>query len=245
MNVELIQYTPDGINLIARLARSTRMNELEQEPEEISSISAECGQTAIVTSEEYEEWCKKNEKFVKTLIKVKHFGVLEHVSFTFHISEISRALTHQLVRHRMASYLQMSNRHAKPEKNGYVEPPIIKETSELTPEEASGKQILLYDMYTVALGEAYKFYEELIKHGMKIEDARYVLPPAFFTHITFTANLRTIIHFLELRLAHGSQWEIKELAVKIFDLIYEIYPICLEELKPLRDEAEDVLNKKM
>jgi len=119
VNVELIDYTHDGINKIARLARATRKNKLED-----FVVSLDYVETMVQGNGYTDEQRKSvkdvrdnrnNEKFVKSLIKVKHYGVLEHINFTFHVSGISRCLTHQLVRHRIGfSFLQMSNRHAKP-----------------------------------------------------------------------------------------------------------------------------------
>ena len=220
MKVELIDYTPAGIQKIARLARSTRKNELvdidgwymKKGPKGASDI------TVLPTD--------KDEKFVKALIKVKHYGVLEHINFTFHVSEISRCLTHQLVRHRIGfSYLQMSNRHARPNRDGYVIPFLMDDE----------ERTMWFQNH---MDNSYQLYNKLINSGVPVEDARYVLPPAFFTHILFTCNARSLRHFLELRLAKGAQWEIREMACKIFDIVYDLYPILFEDLLPLRKENE-------
>ena len=240
MKVELIDCTDDGINKIARLARSTRMNSLEEEPDEIAEfIRNEDGTSEIVWSEEYIEWQKKNEKFVRELIKVQHLGVLEHINFTFHISEISRVTTHQLVRHRLASYLQMSSRHAKPNKDGYIMPPSCK-----TPDDWEDEKCDSHEIFEWEMKHAYLAYEDLLAHHIPVEDARYVLPPAFFTHISMTCNARTLLHFLELRLAKGAQWEVKEMAIRIYDIVYNIYPILFDDLKDLRDSAVCDINYK-
>ena len=224
MKVELIDYTEDGINKIATLARSTRLNKFDDsEPEDYCDlIPLENGNYEMKVTDEYREWQKKNENFVRNLIKVQHLGVLEHINFTFHVSEISRCLTHQLVRHRIGfSYLQMSNRHAKPDMNDFVIP--------------KHKNPDVEAVFKTNLYEAYNNYCHLIDElGVPIEDARYVLPPAFFTHISFTVNARSLRHFLELRLAKGAQWEIRELACKLFDEVYKWYPILFEDLLPLR-----------
>lgn len=226
MKVELIDYTEGGIYRIARMARATRKNKIEDHVE------------VWAPKEDKLRWIEKNEKFVKGLLKIGHLGVLEHITFTFHISEISRCLTHQLVRHRLASYLQMSNRHTKPNSKDYVEPPLIKNTGKKTPEEASGKETVLYDTYTVALASAYDMYERLIKHGLPIEDARYILPPAFYTHISVTMNARTLRHFFELRCDKSAQWEIRHLAKEMLRICCEKYPIIFEDLyeKYMADE---------
>jgi len=179
-----------------------------------------------VYGEESADWCEKNDKMVRGLLKVNHLGILEHINFTFHVSEISRALTHQLVRHRLASFLQMSGRHAKPEAHDHVIPQSVRDKEAMP-------------LYINSMIHAYMDYNHLIRAGVPIEDARYVLPPAFFTHISMTMNVRTILHFLELRLAKEAQWEIRDLACKIFDICYEKYPILFESVKELRDENDN------
>jgi thymidylate synthase (FAD) len=169
---------------------------------------------------------------VKALIKVQHLGVLEHVNFTFHVSEISRALTHQLVRHRIGfSYLQMSNRHTKPNEFDYVIPDTCITPSDWTEEDG---KVDTHEIFEWTMDKAWAGYQDLLAHGVPIEDARYVLPPAFFTHISFTCNARSLRHFLELRLEKGAQWEIREMACKIFDIVYGIYPLLFEDLLGLR-----------
>ena len=225
MKVELIDYTEWGINKIATLARSTRLNRFdESEPEEFFDlIPQNNGNFEMKVTKEYKEWEKKNANFIKNLIKVKHLGVLEHINFTFHVSEISRCLTHQLVRHRIGfSYLQMSNRHSKPERIDFVRPESINQNG-------LAKEWFYNTMY-----EAYENYEKIIEKGIPIEDARYLLPPAYFTHISFTCNARSLRHFLKLRLDPNAQWEIRELACKLFDEVYKIYPLLFEDLKELR-----------
>jgi len=224
MKVEIIDYTPNGIKKIARLSRATRKNLIEEDTAGYKvEFTEDFGST--LAPEYTQDQLKKDEKFVKALIKVEHYGILEHINFTFHVSEISRALTHQLVRHRIGfSYLQMSNRHAKPERYGYVIPELMKDN----------ERIMWFENHMI---NSYELYTKLINSGVPVEDARYVLPPAFFTHISFTCNMRSLRHFLELRLAKGSQWEIRDMACKLFDIVYEIYPLLLEDLKELRDNA--------
>jgi thymidylate synthase (FAD) len=207
MKVDLINYTEDGINRIAWLARATRKHELD------------------ISDKDY----NNNEKFVKALLKVKHLGILEHITFTFHVLDCSRILSHQLVRHRMASYLQQSDRHVKPINGNYVIPDSMDNTyyGELKSKE---------QIYIETLDKCYQSYMTLIDRGVPVEDARYLLPPAFFTHITITLNARSLLHFLELRLDKSAQAEIRELACSIFDLVYPIYPIIFESVKELRDK---------
>jgi len=230
IKVELVDYTPDGINKIARLARATRLSEIERK-----ELEPDISTPGILKWGETDETKTKNENFVKALIKVKHLGILEHINFTFHVSEISRVTSHQLVRHRIGfSYLQMSNRHAKPKMNDYVLPQSIKNRDSLL---TNGRDKKIEHRYRLNMMSCWEDYNWMIKNGVPIEDARYVLPPAFFTHISITCNARSLLHFLELRLDRSAQAEIRELACKLFDAVYELYPIIFESVKELRDNA--------
>lgn len=215
MKVKLINYTKDGMHLIASMAKATRQNELDMKWLEDK------------TYKKIKLTFHSDEAFVRQLIKIGHLGVLEHINFTFHISEVSRILSHQLVRHRLASYLQMSNRHVKPEHNHYVIPDTIDNLD---------KRV----MYQGIVDYAYVGYKSLIEKGVPIEDARYVLPPAFFTHISMTMNTRTLKHFLELRLDKSAHGEIRELANQIFILAYNKYPILFEDLKDKFDKNHPI-----
>lgn len=132
-----------------------------------------------------------------------HMSVFEHVSATWSIDGISRACSHQLVRHRLASYCQQSQRYVKVGTNSmdwYVIPPSI------------GEDDLKCVEYEVAMYQCAKHYNSLLKKGVKPEDARYVLPEATKTHINVTMNLREFASFYALRSDSRAQWEIRELA---------------------------------
>ena len=151
---------------------------------------------------------KKKENFVKKVVESGHESPLEHVKFTFAIEGVSRALTHQLVRHRIASYSQQSQRYVKEENFEYVIPPSIKEDEELREEfvrimkeiQASYKKILK------------RFEEKGITGEKANQDARYILPQATETKIVVTMNCRELLHFFEQRCCMRAQWEIRNLA---------------------------------
>lgn len=132
-----------------------------------------------------------------------HMSVFEHVSVTWQIGGISRACSHQLVRHRLASFCQQSQRYVKvvtDSMNWYVIPPSIREDDMKCVE------------YEVAMYQCAKHYNSLLKKGVKPEDARFALPEATKTAIVATMNLREFASFYALRTDKAAQWEIRELA---------------------------------
>ncbi len=142
-------------------------------------------------------------KRAETCFKLGHMSVFEFASFTARIEGISRACAHQLVRHRMASYVELSQRYTKVDTSGndwYVTPPEIAEDK------------VDLSVFRAAMGEAAAVYESLLSRGYKPEDARYALPQATKTAITMRMNVRELFSFLDLRQDKAAQWEIRELA---------------------------------
>ena len=133
-------------------------------------------------------------------LELGHMSVFEHVSATWRIEGISRACSHQLVRHRLASYCQLSQRYVKVDtgEDWYVKPPI-----------ADYSRSVRFDQLMELFGNHYKY---LINAGMKPEDARYVLPEATKTNINVTMNMREFASFYALRADKAAQWEIRGLA---------------------------------
>lgn len=173
-------------------------------------------------------------KFVDMLSSLGHESPIEHISFTFGIEGVSRACTHQLVRHRLASYSQQSQRYVDlSETYKYITPPAIKEDEELL------------ELYEKANDEIFGFYKELsnkleikyIEEGMKekdakkraIEDARYILPNACETKIIVTMNARELLHFFKERCCNRAQWEIREVANQMLDLCLEVAPTVFKK----------------
>ncbi len=145
-------------------------------------------------------------KRVKTCFDSGHLSVFEHVSVTFKLSDISRSCTHQLVRHRLASYSQRSQRYCKidvNDQNWYVTPPDIWIDDNR------------YYSYADYMKEAAETYNGFLKNGVRPEDARFILPEATKTEIVVTMNFRELVHFLEVRTSSRAQWEIRKLAEKM------------------------------
>ena len=175
----------------------------------------------ILAIEEAASNCYNSEpssdgKIMKHCIKSGHTSVTEFCDFTFHIEGISRALSHQLVRHRMASYAQRSQRYCSEDGFEYITPYSIKTDADAWRE---------YDEVMCLIQDA---YNNLQKLGIPNEDARMVLPNACETQIEVKMNLRALMNFMNERLCTCAQWEIRQLALAMKKAIVEKYP----ELEP-------------
>lgn len=177
MNVKLIQQTKNPIKTIA----------------EIASIC-------------YDSNPKDALKLVKHLYNNGHHSVFEHIYFTFKIEGISRACSHQLVRHRMCSFTQRSQRYCSEDGFGVVLPPTI------------DKSEIAYDEYNDIIGDIRQAYANL-SVIVKNEDARYILPNACTTGLYLSCNLRELIHIANERLCTKAQWEIRELVHRMVSLV--------------------------
>ena len=158
-------------------------------------------------------------KIMKSCYKSGHHAVLEFADFTFHISGVSRALTHQLVRHRLASYAQRSQRYCGENNFDYVIPPSIERNKEAK------------DTFVALMGYINMQYDRLQKAGIPNEDARYVLPNACETTIEVKMNGRTLIHFFNERLCTRAQWEIRQIAMMMKRCVEEHSEQCAEFAK--------------
>ena len=179
----------------------------------------------ILAIEEAASNCYNSEatgdgKIMNHCIKSGHTSVTEFCDFTFHIEGISRALSHQLVRHRMASYAQRSQRYCSEDGFKYVTPNTLKPGNPAT---------VLYDNAMNDIANAYKILQEL---GIPNEDARMVLPNACETVIEVKMNLRALMNFMNERLCTCAQWEIRQLALAMKKAIVEKYPELEEYLVP-------------
>ncbi len=169
---------------------------------------------------------KKQEEFVKTIVASGHMSPLEHVKFSFAIEGVSRALTHQLVRHRLASYSQQSMRYVKEKDFDYIIPPSIEKSQEAK-NEFEKLMSAIQQSYTkllVLLGQ-----DNLSQEAVN-QDARFVLPQAAETKIVVSMNCRELLHFFGHRCCARAQWEIRQLANKMLE-------ICVEKLPAVFDDA--------
>lgn len=164
---------------------------------------------------------EKMAELVQRCIRSGHTSVLEHVSFTFAISGVSRVLSHQLVRHRMASYSQQSQRYVKAEEWEFVCPPSLRD-------EQSDERFY----FSAGLAAAWAAYQIMIDSGVPAEDARFVLPNATATNIVMTMNCRALLHFLEERCCYRAQWEINALAWNIREKLVDELPDVFGDCGP-------------
>jgi len=199
-------------------------------PEETVAMAAKlCYSPADIKSLKDKIETKDQKTFVEKLINMGHMSPIEHTSFTFAIEGISRACSHQLVRHRVASYSQQSQRYVSEESGfDYIIPPVIKEDKEL-------KQIFISFME-----EAQKAYNEMVNKlndkGIKGEsanqDARFILPNAAETKIMVTMNSRELLHFFRQRCCNRAQWEIRRMAEEMLTLVKNIAPTIFHKAGP-------------
>jgi len=174
------------------------------------------------------------QKFIDNLLNLGHQSPLEHVSFTFGIEDISRACSHQLVRHRIASFSHQSQRYVNLDKTyNYITPPEIEKDDEINKiyEEANDYIFEKYKLVSQMLKDKY------IKSGMKekdadkkaIEDARFLLPNACETKIVVTMNVRTLLNFFKERCCNRAQWEIREVANQMLDICLDEAPLLFKK----------------
>ena len=188
MQVELLYHTPDPERAIATAAR------LCYAPVGASELMETMPEDRV-------------QSVLSTIMESGHFSTLEHASYTFAVDGVSRALTHQLVRHRIASLNQQSQRYVKYTEGLSVVKP---ETVAANPETER--------VFDEAIDAALSAYAKLLDAGVPAEDARYLLPNAAETKIVITMNVRELLHFFGLRCCNRAQWEIRAMADRMLEL---------------------------
>lgn len=201
------------------------------EPEETVAMAAKlCYSSSDIGALKDKIKKKEQKTFVEKLMKIGHMSTIEHTSFTFGIEGISRACSHQLVRHRIASYSQQSQRYVSEESGfDYIIPPVIREDPELK------------NFFVDFMGEAQKAYNYLaaklnekgIKGELANQDARFALPNAAETKIMVTMNARELLHFFRQRCCNRAQWEIRQMAEEMLSLVKKIAPSIFAKAGPV------------
>jgi len=154
---------------------------------------------------------------IQAWLKIGHESMIEHACATFSIRG-SRAMTHELVRHRLASYSQRSQRYVSEKEESYVLPPEVAASAEAV------------ETYRRAMTAAWEAYRELQQQGMKREIARYVLPNACRTEIICTWNFRELRHIIALRSSARALPEIRDVAVRLRDIMKAVAPQVFADL---------------
>ncbi len=199
LKVTLLSITPDAEKLIEEAGRTCYLSF-----EKIGADSA--------------------RDFIQKLIKMGHDSPLEHACATFRIENCSRAMTHQLVRHRLMSVSQQSQRYVDEENFSFVVPPTVPKEFQ---KEFSDDMEAIRQMYI-------KWRDK----GLKKEDARFVLPNACTSEIVVTANFREWRHIIKLRTSATAQWEIRLVSTKILEILKEQAPACFSDIEAGRDMEE-------
>ena len=173
-----------------------------------------CGRTCYESHDKASEY--SHEKLIRHLIKNGHTSVFEHASVTFRLSNVSRSLTHQLVRHRIASYSQKSQRYVNENDFDYVTPYSISENEHAL------------EVYENGMKQINRMYDDLVCLGIRKEDARYVLPNACSTVIDATFNFRSLMNLFNERGDKHAQWEIRHAAMMMLTIVKQYASIVFE-----------------
>jgi thymidylate synthase (FAD) len=215
------------------------------EPERAVAAAAKLCYAAVGVDAIFESMGDEDvKKFLDRLIELGHGSPFEHASFTFAIEGVSRVLTHQLVRHRIASYSQQSQRYVKLEQFEYIVPPSIAENPVAMAafKSAMERDQVAYDTIVNALeaplvekymleGKSEKAARQLAEKTA-IEDARFVFPNACETKIVVTMNARALHNFFEHRCCNRAQWEIRALAVAMLTEVRKLAPTLFKYAGP-------------
>ena len=202
MNVILLQYTPEPERTVALAAR------LCYSPTSLGELREKLSATDI-------------QSFLEKIMSLGHQSVLEHASFTFGIEGISRTTSHQLVRHRLASFSQQSQRYVSHAK---LFAAVIPDTVRELPEAR--------ELFEKELASIHEVYARLVAMGIPAEDARYILPNATETKIMVTMNARELLHFFAVRCCQRAQWEIRAMAIEMLRLVRPLAPTIFREAGP-------------
>lgn len=190
-------------------------------PEEVVAASARlCYSQCGVEQIRQKSGRAEAVRLIRHLRQVGHLSPFEHAAFTFGIEGVSRALSHQLVRHRIASYSQQSQRYVDEAAFECIVPPSVEGRPEARAEFAG------------AMEAAAAAYRRLVELGVPREDARYVLPNACETKIVVTMNARALLNFFDHRTCQRAQWEIRELAGLMLEEVRKVAPVLFEVAGP-------------
>lgn len=177
----------------------------------------------LALCEEAAAMCTQSDKPAQALrgaIRSGHESVLEHASFTFRITGISRITLAQLTRHRIASFSVLSQRYVDQKDQEIIVPESIKQNGEML------------DLYVSHVSRLRRIYDSMVEAGIPKEDARYVLPQGTTTDLIMTMNARELGHFFSLRCCNRAQWEIREMADQMLRILVSKWPELFGQCGP-------------
>lgn len=181
-------------------------------PEFVIALAGKvCYSGTLMSDLVQETKAKDNTEYIEKLKNLGHMSIFEHATFTFAILNISRACSHQLVRHRLASYSQRSQRYIRERHPRWVVPESIVNSK-------------FYPAFMEHLDQLYQCYNTMVDAGIPEEDARYILPNATPTQLVMTMNARELIHFCKIRRCNRAQEEINKLANEIAGCLIAKFP---------------------
>lgn len=191
-------------------------------PEQAVALAARLCYSPITIGDLQKEISGRDVRgFLEKILSLGHLSVMEHAAFTFGIEGISRVTTHQLVRHRIASFSQQSQRYVShKEEFQVVVPPTVAENGAMA------------ERFTTQVRAIHALYAEMVEQGIPPEDARYILPNATETKILVTMNARELRHFFQLRCCERAQWEIRDMALEMLRLAKGVAPVLFESAGP-------------
>jgi thymidylate synthase (FAD) len=190
--IELLAITPDAENLIELAGRTCYLSHDRSQP-------------------------GSEQKFIRMLLRHGHLSVLEHAYATFRVKGGSRSFTHQIVRHRLASFSQQSQRYVSEQGFEYVEPPAIKDNP------------VAHQRFEEIMEKIRETYQELQEFGISKQDARFVLPNAVVSEIVISANLREWRHIFNVRCQPQAQWEIRAICIEMLKLLQKAVPTVFSD----------------
>lgn len=210
-------------NRLDELGLSVELKEYTPDPEELSTWAALISYWEDWSSDALEEVNREDvDDHLRRVLGYGHETVIEHANFTFAIEGCSRVCTHQLVRHRLASYTQQSQRYVKIEED--------EEKVFQLPDSIKGSE--LEDEVRDHYRDSMDLYEDLLDAGIPKEDARFVFPQSVRSKIVVTMNARELLHFFNLRTCYRAQWEIREMAWSMLKQVKEVAPVIFKEAGP-------------
>ena len=192
MEIQLLAITPDPERLLEK-----------------------AGRTCYLSFDKVSE--DSHKKFIRMIVKSGHHSVLEHATATFRILGGSRGFTHQMVRHRLCSFSQQSQRYVNEEEFSFVTPKAVASNPKAN------------EIYRRFMEHSRETYKQLAAEGIKKEDARFVLPQGIESEIVVSANFREWRHIFQERCCKAAQWEIRAIAMEILKVLKKEAPTVFED----------------